>query len=178
MNYEINKVKTGISLALFGLLFGLFMGVLFGIYEDGVKDFINQGIAMHPLAHTDPAKSEEKIWRYAQRSHFHAMGISAVSLALILLVMTTSLRSRMKSLTATLIGLINLYPMAWLSMFLLSPSLGRSLAHEHILTELPTYVSLIGVLSGLSILILHIYFNMFHERTEFEDNYRKQIIEY
>ena len=178
MKYEIKKVKVGLGFVLAGLLFGLFMGVLFGVYEDGFKDYITDGILMNPAAHENQAVSEEKIWRYAQRSHFHAMGIAAASLALILLVMASSLKTRMKSLTATLISMINLYPLAWLSMFLLSPSMGRTAAHSHWITEAFTYISLLGILFGLAILISHIYFNTFHEDDEFEDNYREQIAEY
>ena len=178
MKHEIAKVKVGLIFVLSGLLFGLFMGVLFGVYEDGFKNYITEGIMMNPAVHSDPAVAKEKIWRYAQRSHFHAMGIAATSLALILLVMATSLRSRMKSLTATLISMINLYPLAWLSMFLLSPTLGRSAAHSHIVTEAFTYISLLGILSGLILLITHIYFGSFHEDDEFEDHYREQIAEY
>lgn len=178
MKHEITKVKVGLAFVLSGLLFGLFMGVLFGIYEEGVKSYITEGVMMNLSVHKDPTVAEDKIWRYAQRSHFHAMGIAATSLALILLVMATSLRARMKSLTATLISMINLYPLAWLSMFLLSPTIGRSAAHSHIITEAFTYISLLGILSGLVLLITHIYFGSFHEDDEFEDNYREQIAEY
>ena len=175
MKYEINKVKVGLTLVLLGLLFGLGMGISFGIYEDEFKDYIAEGIIMHASVHADDPKAQDKIWRYAQRSHFHAMGIAATSLGLILLVMMTSLRTKIKSLTATLIGMVNLYPLAWFSMFWLAPSIGRSAAHHHLYTQIFTYVGTLSILLGLGILVMHLYFGAFHEKDEFEDNYRKPI---
>ncbi len=178
MNYEITKVKMGISLALFGVLFGLMIGVLLNNYEDSIKNFINEGIALHPFVHSDPAASEQKIWQYVQQSYFYATSIATISIALIVLTMTTALRTRFKSLTAALIGFMNFYPLSWLSMFWLSPDIGIQAAHEHLLTQLTFYSALIGGIAGIALLILHIYFNLFHEKTEYQDNYRRQIVEY
>jgi hypothetical protein len=59
-----------------------------------------------------------------------------------------------KKITASLIGLGGLYPLAWFVMFLVAPALGRSAAHHHWLVEALTYVSIgglaLGVLSLLS----------------------------
>ncbi|MEZ5853646.1 MAG: hypothetical protein R3D67_02470 [Hyphomicrobiaceae bacterium] len=65
----------------------------------------------------------------------------------------------MKSVSATLIGLGSLYPLAWFSMFLLSPSLGRSAAHSHIATEAFTYVSVAGLLAGMLLLLASLFFS-------------------
>jgi len=176
MKHEIKNVKAGLTFVFFGLLFGLGLGILFGIYEDNFKEFINLGIVANPELHDE--NSSAKIWSYAKRAHLHGMGIAAASLGLILLVMASSLKTTMKSLTAKLIGLVNLYPLAWFTMFLLAPSMGRDAAHSYIVTEAFTYISTAGILSGLAILFMHIYFGAFHEDSEFEDNFRKQITEY
>lgn len=176
MKYEIKNVKTGLTFVFFGLLFGLGLGILFGIYEDNFKGFVKLGVLANPQLHDN--ESVSKIWTYAKRAHLHGMGIAAASLGLILLVMATSLRATMKSLTAKLIGLVNLYPLAWFTMFLVGPSMGRDAAHSYFVTEAFTYISTAGILSGLTLLFIHIYFGAFHEDDEFEDNYRKQIAEY
>ena len=156
---NFKPVKVGLTLTLLLLVFGIGMGIAFGVAEDSFKDFIAQGIAAHPDLHDD--KSMSKIWRYAQRAHFHATGIAAFSLILITLVLFSSLTNKMKSVTSILIGLVGLYPMAWFSTFLLSPSLGRDAAHHHIITELFTYIGTGGLLLGLFILMSNILFDGF-----------------
>ncbi|GJL66153.1 MAG: hypothetical protein NPIRA05_11240 [Nitrospirales bacterium] len=78
MEKELSTVKIGLALVLLGLLFGVGMGIVFGVNEDLFKDYIAQGITANPDVHD--AKSPDKIWRYAQRAHFHATGIAAFSL--------------------------------------------------------------------------------------------------
>ena len=160
---NFNPIKVGLLLTLLLLAFGIGMGIAFGVAEDTFKDFIAQGVAAHPDLHDD--KSISKIWRYAQRAHFHATGISAFSLILIVLVLLSSMTDRMKSVTSVLIGLVGLYPMAWFSLFLLSPSLGRSAAHEHIIPELLTYVGTGGLILGLLILFGNLFFGLFKRST-------------
>ena len=125
----IGSLRLGLVLAMVTLIFGISMGVMFGINEDGVQDYIAEGIAAHPALHDET--SQAKIWRYAQRAHFHATGVSAFALVLILITGATSLSVRAKFITSTLIGIGSFYPFSWFSMFLLSPSLGRDGAHQH-----------------------------------------------
>ena len=158
---DLKPVKIGLALAFMLLLFGIGMGIAFGVAEDSFKDFVAQGIAANPELHDE--KSASKIWRYAQRAHFHATGIGAFSLGLILLVTFSSLKKTMKTLASTFIGLIGLYPLAWFTTFLLAPSLGRGAAHHHILTELLTYVGTGGLLLGLIMLIGNLFFGLFEE---------------
>lgn len=150
MNIQLSGIKIGLILVMVGLVFGLLMGVGFGVNEDAFKDYVAQGIAAHPDVHD--AKSQSKIWRYAQRAHFHSTGIAAFSIGLILLVSASSLSQKLKQITSTLIGLGFLYPFAWLTMFFLAPSLGRGAAHSHILTELFTYVGVGSLVAGILIL--------------------------
>jgi hypothetical protein len=161
MNNSLDSVKLGVFLVMLTLLFGIGLGVAFGVNEDAIKTYISDGVAAHPEVHDE--KSNEKIWRYAQRAHFHATGIAAFSIGLILLVMHSSLGSSMKKVTAILVGLGGLYPLSWFTMFLLSPSIGRSAAHHHFLTEIFTYIGVGGLLLGILILSANLFVGVFED---------------
>jgi len=155
---SLYPVRIGLRITLLLLIFGIGMGIAFGVFEDSFKDYIAQGIAANPELHDQ--KSQSKIWRYAQRAHFHATGIGAFSLVLMLLVLFSSLKDSLKATASVLISLVGLYPLAWFTMFWLSPSLGRSAAHGHIVTELLTYIGTGGLLLGLAILIGNMFFGL------------------
>ena len=159
MNNELNVVKIGLLLVMLTLVFGIGLGVTFGISEDSVKSYISEGVTAHPDVHDE--QSTGKIWRYAQRAHFHATGIAAFSIGLILLVMHSSLRSGLKKASSILIGLGGLYPLSWLTMFILAPGIGRSDAHHHVMTEIFTYLGVGGLLLGLLILCGNLFLGMF-----------------
>ena len=161
MGKELQLVKVGLALIVVGLLFGVFMGVAFGIQEDAFKSYIAEGVTAHPTVHD--AKSADKIWRYAQRAHFHATGISAFSLGLVILVMCSDLQPRLKRITSMFLGLGSLYPLSWFSMFILAPSLGRGPAHEHILTELFAFSGVGGLLVGMFFLCANLFLGLFRE---------------
>lgn len=159
MSNELIGVKIGLLLVMLTLIFGIGMGVTFGIAEDSVKSYISEGVAAHPDVHDD--QSVGKIWRYAQRAHFHATGIAAFSIGLILLAMHSSLRVGLKKITAILIGLGGLYPLSWFTMFILAPSIGRSAAHHHIVTELFTYIGVGSLMLGILILCGNLFLGLF-----------------
>ena len=161
MSNALKNIRPGLFLALLTLFFGISMGISFGVNEAGYEHWIKQKIALNPTLHD--AESPEKIWRYAQRAHFHATGIGAFSLGLILLVGLSGMRARMKTTTSVLIGLAGFYPLGWLSIFMLAPSLGREPAHEALITQALVYVGVIGLLSGFFILALHLLFDMWKE---------------
>jgi len=159
---EINLIKPGLALVMLGLLFGIGMGVGFGVNEDFFKDMIAQGIAAHPQVHD--GNSAAKIWRYAQRAHFHATGIAAFSLALLVWVLMSSLKPQLKRVASVLIGLSALYPLAWFTMFVKAPAIGRDAAHHHIVTELLVYVGTGGLLLGFAILAGNLFLGLFTEQ--------------
>lgn len=161
MTNNLINIKYGLALVMLGLLFGISLGVTFGINEDFFEKYITQGITAHPEVHD--AKSPDKIWRYAQRAHFHATGIAAFSIGLLLLVSASSLKNKLKKITAIFIGLGSFYPLAWLSMFLLAPSIGRNAAHSHLMTEFFTYIGVTGLLLGLAILLANLFLGLFSE---------------
>lgn len=159
---NINIVKPGLALAFLGLFFGISMGILFGVNEDVVKGYIDSGIEMHQELHDN--KSSSKIWRYAQRSHFHALGISAFSLVVILLIGFSTLRGHYKKLSSLSIGLGIFYPLSWFSMFLLAPSLGRSEAHHHWLTTTFVYIGVGGLVCGLFLITANLFFGLLNDK--------------
>ena len=163
MNKEIESVKFGLLLVMLTLVFGIGLGAVFGAAEGTVKSYISQGIAKHPTVHNDESESESKIWRYAQRAHFHSTGIAAFSIGLLLLIMQSSLRARLKTATAVLVGLGGLYPLSWFTMFLLAPAIGRSAAHSHIVTEMFAYIGVATLLTGIAILSANLFLGMFRD---------------
>ncbi len=161
MNEEMRLVRVGLLLIMLNLVFGIGLGVVFGVAEDSIKSYIAAGVASHPEVHDE--KSEGKIWRYVQRAHFHATGIAAFSLGLVLLIMHSSLRRNLKAVSSILVGLGGLYPLSWFTMFLLAPSIGRGPAHEHIVTAVVTYVGVGGLLAGIAMLSANIFLEMFRD---------------
>ncbi len=161
MREDMKVVKVGLALVLSGLVFGVVMGISFGIQEDTYKNYIAEGIAANPTVHDD--KSQSKIWRYAQRAHFHATGISAFSLGLIILVMFSDLKSKLKRTASIFLGLSSFYPLSWFTMFVLAPSIGRGPAHEHILTEVFVLIGVSGVLVGGFYLCANLFLGLFKE---------------
>ncbi|SDY88665.1 hypothetical protein [Nitrosomonas sp. Nm58] len=78
MYQEMKAVKIGLFLVMLTLIFGICLGIDFGVAEDSIKSYISDGVASHADVHDD--KSNDKIWRYAQRAHFHVTGVSAFSI--------------------------------------------------------------------------------------------------
>jgi hypothetical protein len=164
MSGDLSTVKAGLAIVLIGLFLNIGIGISFGVNEDMYKDYVAQGVAAHPELHD--ATSEEKIWRYAQRAHFHAGGIAAFCLGLIILLMYSNLTHRLQKISSILIGLGGVYPLAWLSMFFLAPTIGRDPAHEHILTMLFTIVGVVSLLLGCFFLVANLFFGVFREQRE------------
>ena len=163
MSADISSVKAGLAIVLLGLFFSIGLGISFGVNEDLYKDYVAEGVAAHPDLHD--ASSEDKIWRYAQRTHFHAGGIAAFCLGLIILTMFSDLSRKLKTRSSILIGLGSFYPLAWLSMFYLAPALGRGAAHDHILTKLFTLIGVGGLLAGSFILLANLFLGMFRDQS-------------
>ena len=161
MSQELKKVKLGLALVLLSLSFGVGMGISFGINEDTYKSYIAEQVEAHPQLHDE--SSTGKIWRYAQRAHFHATGIAAFSLGLIILLMFSDMKASLKKVSSVLIGLGGLYPLAWFSMFRLAPVIGRGPAHDHIMTELFTYIGVGGLVLGALMLFANLFLGTFRE---------------
>ncbi len=164
MSSELSSIKVGLAIVLLGVFFSVAMGISFGVNEDAYKNYVAEGVAAYPEVHDE--KSQSKIWRYAQRAHFHAGGVSALCLGLVILVMFSDLRARLKQISAILIGLGIFYAFSWFSMFYLAPSIGRHAAHEHLLTKLFTAIGVGGLLLGSFLLLANIYLGLFRDTDE------------
>ncbi len=154
MKHRFYSTKTGLVLVLSGLLFGILTGIAFGISESFFKEFISQGIHLHPALHD--SESASKIWRYALRAHFHETGISAICLGLVILITISNMSHIYKRISSISVALGIFYPLSWFNMFLIAPSIGRHAAHEDIITQLFIYIGVGGLLIGISIITLHI----------------------
>ncbi len=154
---DLGPVKIGLALALCAIAMNIALGAAFGINEDLFQNYIKDGIATHANLFPDAAKEQGYMWRWVQRAHFHAGGIGAFSLALVMLTALTDMSSQRKRITATLIGLSSAYPVAWFVMFWQAPSIGRAAAHHTILAESLTSVAIGGLCLGLLSLVLGIF---------------------
>ena len=162
MSADLSTVRVGLAIVLLGLFLNIGLGIAFGVNEDAFKGYVKEGVAAHPELHD--ANSNDKIWRYAQRTHFHAGGIAAFALGLIVLVVLSDMSNKLKARSSILISLSSLYPLAWLSMFFLSPGIGRGAAHEHILTNLFTFIGVGGLLLGCFYLLANLFLGLFKDR--------------
>ena len=159
MSEQLRPVKVGLALVFLGLAFGVGMGIAFGINEGMFLAYVERGIQAQPDIFNE--QSAGKIWRYAQRAHFHAGGIAAFSLGLIILVVFSNLKTGMKTLSSALIGLSGFYPLSWFTMFVLAPSIGTQAAHHHFLTETFTYLGVGGLLLGTLLLAANLFLGLF-----------------
>ncbi|MCX7195229.1 MAG: hypothetical protein NTV37_04910 [Proteobacteria bacterium] len=60
------------------------------------------------------------------------------------------------------------YPLAWLTMFIVAPSIGTVAAHTHPVTELLTYIGVGGLLFGIAILLANLFLGLFSERNNIQ----------
>lgn len=128
------------AIALVGILGGVFIALLFGANEKMFKEKILAGLNNNPeiSAIEIPAEREKKIaseeskiWRHYQRYHFHATGIGALSLAVLLMLFLRTTGGRLRDIAAYSVAIGGfLYPFAWLLSAFLSPTVGRHEAHE------------------------------------------------
>ena len=160
LNVDLKVIKIGLLITLMSLVFGVGMGIVFGANEKVFKNYISKNIELNPTVHDE--KSKSKIWRYAQRAHFHAGGIAAYSLALLLIILLSKMKDSYKRLSSTLIGIGSLYPLAWLIIFLMAPHVGRDAAKHNILTESIVYGTVGAFVIGLGILLASLFLNKFN----------------
>jgi hypothetical protein len=146
---DLGPVKIGLALVLLTLALNIGLGALFGLNEDLFQNYIKAGIAANPSLFPDAAKEAGYMWRWVQRAHFHAGGIGAFSLGLVILTALTGMSDLRKKITATLIGLSIFYPMAWFMMFYYAAQVGRPAAHHLFVVEMFTDIGFGALCLGI-----------------------------
>ncbi len=132
--------KLPFLLAIAGMFGGVFIAILFGVNEDMFQARIAAGLEQNVKiqAMTDPVAKAEKIkveadknWRNYQRFHFHATGIGAMMLALLLFLAQVEASEKLKLTAAYLIAIGGFfYPFVWLFAGIYGPQMGRHEAKE------------------------------------------------
>lgn len=127
-------------IALLCILGGVGISIVFGVNEDIFKDRISAGLEQNVKIQqiTDPTQKASKIaaesdknWRYYQRFHFHATGIGAMMLGILLLLSKLKAPGRHKNIAAYMVSIGGtLYPFVWLFAAIYGPEMGRSEAKE------------------------------------------------
>ncbi len=132
--------RAPFMLAVLGMVGGVFIAILFGINEDLFKDRIADGLTRNAAIQeiADPAAREakrsaeaDKNWRYYQRFHFHATGIGAMVMGLLLYLRRLAAPVRLVRVTSWAVAVGGLlYPFVWLFAAIYGPEMGRSEAKE------------------------------------------------
>lgn len=139
---KIKVVRIGFLLSLLTLLFGFILGSLFGAIEGKIKGHLKEEAqaVFDTVYEGDSVKMKkitDKSWVYLKRAHFHANGLGAISLAVILLLMFMQAPLIIKNITAIFLGLGSLgYSIFWMFAALKAPGLGSTGAAKEALAFL------------------------------------------
>ncbi len=130
-------VIPGLLMSFFAIVFGTASGMVFGLYEDQIKDALLADVKAHPQIHEQTADNIKKQvgdgWRYIQRAHFHAQGLGALGVAIILVLGLSWVSAPVKRWLALATGVgALLYPFTWLLMGLRVGSMGKQAAHASV----------------------------------------------
>lgn len=160
--------KISFSLAVLSMVGGVFISILFGFNEDIFKDKIQRGLeknvkiqAIIDSAEKAAKTSSEadKNWRYYQRFHFHATGIGAMVMGLLLFLSMLQAPSRSKAIASFLVSVGGFfYPFVWLFAALYGPEMGRSEAKEAF--ALFGYMGGLFLLGGLYTFVLSLRYSL------------------
>lgn len=130
-------VTVGLLLAFLGIVVGTVLGAAFGISEDRIKDRLLADVTAHPQIHEQSAdnlkKQVDSGWRYIQRAHFHAQGLGALGVGIIVVLGLSWVSAPVKKWLAIATGLgALLYPFTWLLMGFRIGSMGKDAAHASV----------------------------------------------
>jgi hypothetical protein len=161
----LDDVRPGLIIAGLVLLFGILMGVVMGIFEESIKDILSAAVEASSSVHVEGvARAKEKIFRWWQRAHFHAVGIGAFTLVMITITAISGLKPSVKRWASILIAMGGLYSFAWFLMALKAPSVGRPAAHHYLPVEMLVYISMVCLFIGMAILFANITFKLFSDK--------------
>lgn len=134
------KIRLPYIIAILGMILGVSISILFGVNESIFKDKISKDLGNNEkimqIVDVDKreakiAKEKSKNWRYYQRYHFHATGISAISLATLILLGLSTAPLQVSLISSYLVAVGGfLYPFVWLFAAMYGPIMGRTAAKE------------------------------------------------
>lgn len=132
--------KIPFIIALICILGGVGISILFGLNEEMFKNRISEGLQQNVKIQQilDPVKKAstlateaDKNWRYYQRFHFHATGIGAMMMGILLFLAWLKAPQKQKNIASYMVALGGtLYPFVWLFAGIYGPEMGRSEAKE------------------------------------------------
>ena len=134
------KAKLPILLSLVAMIGGVFISIIFGANEEFFKARISKGLENNAKIQSilDPGEKAQKIktehdknWRYYQRYHFHATGVSSLSLVVLLLLAFVQTGTKEATIASYMVALGGFcYPFVWLFAGIYGPEMGREEAKE------------------------------------------------
>jgi hypothetical protein len=130
-------VIPGLLFSFFAIVVGTGLGMAFGIYEDQIKDALMADVTAHSQVHVQtPDNIKKQVgdgWRYIQRAHFHAQGLGALGVGIIVVLGLSWVSAPVKKWVALATGVgALLYPFTWLLMGLRIGSMGNKAAHASV----------------------------------------------
>jgi len=150
-------VIPGLVLAFLAIVFGTVAGMAFGLIEDDIKGHYLSEVQAHPAIHEQtPANIKKQVhdsWRYTQRAHFHAQGLGALGVGIILtLAFSSASTSVRKWLSLAVGGGALLYPFCWLIAGLRIASMGKHAAKASV--DWLAYISIPMFFGGMMLTLL------------------------
>lgn len=132
--------KIPYILSILTIFSGVTIAILFGVNEKFFKNKISNDLKLNNKIalisdlklRTKKIETEKsKLWRYYQRFHFHATGIGAMSLALLIFLEFLKAPVNLKIITSYCISIGGfLYPFVWLFAAVFGPEMGRHESKE------------------------------------------------
>ncbi|MEP9410556.1 MAG: hypothetical protein HRF42_04005 [Candidatus Brocadia sp.] len=130
--YHVRHLWIGIVLSLLTLFYGFGLGAAFGVAEDGIKESLKKSAQANEAVYNGDnagmSKVTEKAWIYFKRAHFHATGMGAASLAMIIFLSLIKQQGTITSMvTATGLGAGAMgYSAFWMLAGIKAPVLGST----------------------------------------------------
>lgn len=132
--FDFDAVRWGLVLSLLTLFMGVYMGIHFGKDEDNIKKYLKEKATASTVFNGNEKKIEagaKNGWKYLKRSHEHFQGLGAISIALILLLSATWLKTVIKTVVSIGTGLGGfIYPLFWYMTAYNTADVGKHAAKE------------------------------------------------
>jgi hypothetical protein len=156
----IIPVTPGLLISFLAIILGTGLGMAFGIYEDQIKDYLLADVKAHPQIHEQTPENLKKQvgdgWRYIQRAHFHAQGLGALGVGIIVILGLSWASVPVKKWLAMATGLgAFLYPFCWLISGLRIASMGKEAAKMSV--DWLAYLSIPLFFGGLVLTLLILF---------------------